>query len=103
MESFPPIAAGVCLPALCCQGVVCRNFQDVGLPRLHCKTGLAAGWRQRKWTVGWGSRKKLLVFNVKWSVSSPWDTRDTMAVGGQCSVNGQGWLRLGQMGIKGKQ
>lgn len=38
---------------------------------MHCKTGLAADWRQRNWTVGggggWGgSRKKLLVFSVKW-------------------------------------
>ena len=30
-----------------------------------------------------GSRKKQLVFSVKWGANSPRDTRDTMAVGGQ--------------------
>lgn len=75
-ESFPTHCCRHLLPAVCCQGVVCWNFQDVRLPSLHCKTGLAADWRQRNWTVGgWGrvggSRKKLLVFSVKWEVSSP--------------------------------
>lgn len=50
---------------------------------------------------GVGSRKKLLVFSMKWGARSPWDARDMMVVGRQCSLSGQGWLR--QMGIKGKQ
>ena len=58
-KASPPVAAGICLPAPCCQGMVCWNFQDVGLPILHFKT---AGSRLETEKVGSGvgTRKKLL-------------------------------------------
>lgn len=62
------------------------------------------GWQQagdRESGLWGGEQEEVLVFSMKWGARSPWDARDMMVVGRQCSLSGQGWLR--QMGIKGKQ
>lgn len=98
-ESFFTHCCRHLLPAVCCQGVVCWNFQDVRLPSLHCKTGLAV-LRQRNWTVGGGAvGEQKEATGLQCEVGSEFTPGcQGRWLGGQ-SVNGQGWLRLGQIGI----